>query len=38
MAKKEIRLIVASESQAAIIDHGADVDTQIKNLSYEDKA
>jgi hypothetical protein len=37
MAKKEIRLIVASESQAAIIDHGADVDTQIKNLSYEDK-
>jgi len=37
MAKKEIRMLVASEDVAGIIDHGADVDTQIKDLTDEDK-
>lgn len=38
MAKKEIRVITASEDVVGIIDHGADVDTQLKNLTYEDRA
>ena len=37
MAKKEIRMIVAAADVAGIVDHGADVDTQLKNLSFEDK-
>ena len=37
MAKREIRIITASSDVAAIIDRGADVDTQLKNLGYEDK-
>lgn len=37
MAKREIRAIQATEDIATVIDHGADVDTQIKNLTFEDK-
>jgi len=37
MAKKEIRVIVATGDVAGLIDHGSDVDSQIKNLTYEDK-
>ena len=37
MAKREIRAVTASEDVSAIIDHGYDVDTKIKNLSNEDK-
>ena len=37
MAKREIRAVTASEDISAIIDHGYDVDTKIKNLSNEDK-
>lgn len=37
MAKREVRSITASSDIAAIIDHGADVDTQIKKLGIEDK-
>src|SRR3990172_3896792 len=37
MAKKEIRSIKASEGVAGLIDHGYDVDVQIKNLTMEDK-
>lgn len=34
---KEIRMVSASADIAPLIDRGADVDTQIKNLTYEDK-
>ncbi len=34
---KEIRSFVASSDVASLIDRGSDVDTQIKNLTYEDK-
>ena len=37
MAKRDIRSFTASGDVAAIIDRGADVDTQIKNLGFEDK-
>jgi len=37
MAKREIRAVTADSDVAAIIDRGADVDTQIKTLSSEDK-
>lgn len=37
MPKKEIRLVTASVDEAAIIDRGADVKTQLDNLGYEDK-
>lgn len=37
MAKKEMRVIVASGDVAGLVDHGCDVDTQIKNLGFEDK-
>jgi len=34
---KEVRSIIASDDVAGLIDRGADVDTQLKNLTYEDK-
>lgn len=34
---KDIRIITASANMAALVDNGADVDTEIKNLTYEDK-
>ncbi len=37
MAKREIKAVTASADVAAIIDRGADVDAQIKNLGFEDK-
>lgn len=37
MAKREIKAVAASADVAAIIDRGADVDAQIKNLGFEDK-
>ena len=37
MPKKEIRIVTASEDVAAIIDRGAEVKTQLDNLTYEDK-
>jgi hypothetical protein len=37
MAKKEIRMIVAAEDVAGLVDHGSEVDTQLKNLGFEDK-
>jgi len=37
MAKRDIRKVAASSDVAAIIDRGADVNTQIKNLGFEDK-
>lgn len=37
MAKREIKAVEASADVAAIIDRGADVDSQIKNLGFEDK-
>jgi hypothetical protein len=37
MAKREIRAVEASSDVAAIIDKGADIDTQITNLGFEDK-
>lgn len=37
MAKKEIRAITASGDMVGIIDHGFDVDTSLKNLTFEDK-
>jgi hypothetical protein len=37
MAKKEIRMITASEDVASIIDQGSEIDTELKNLSYKDK-
>lgn len=37
MAKKEIRIITASEELAAVIDRGADLETQVENLTYESK-
>lgn len=37
MAKKEMRMIVASEDLAAIVDRGYDLDTEIKNKTFEDK-
>jgi hypothetical protein len=37
MAKKEIRRITASEDVAGLIDRGAEIDTELKNLSYQDK-
>lgn len=37
MAKREIKAVEASSDVAAIIDRGADIDTQIKNLGAEDK-
>jgi hypothetical protein len=39
MAKRDIRVVTASDSDVVgLIDHGADVDVQIKNLTSEDKA
>lgn len=37
MAKKDMRVIVASDSAVGLIDRGADVDVELKNLSFEDK-
>ena len=37
MAKREIKAVQASADVAAIIDRGADVDADIKNLGFEDK-
>lgn len=37
MAKKEIRMIVASEDLAAIVDRGYNLDTDMKNKTFEDK-
>ena len=37
MAKREIKAVEASSDVAAIIDRGADIDSQIKNLGFEDK-
>lgn len=37
MAKKEIRMVMASGDVAGIVDHGSEVDTQLKNLTFEDK-
>ena len=37
MAKREIKAVQASSDVAAIVDRGADVDVQIKNLGFEDK-
>jgi len=37
MAKKEIRVITASEDVASIIDQGAAVDVELKNLDFKDK-
>lgn len=37
MAKKEMRMIVASEDLAAIVDRGYNLDTDIKNNTFEDK-
>ena len=37
MAKREIRAVQADSDVAGLIDRGADVDTQLKNLGYEDK-
>lgn len=37
MAKKEIRMLTASGDMAAVVDRGSDLDTQIKNLTFEDK-
>lgn len=37
MAKSSIRVVTASSDEAAIIDRGADVKTQLDNLGYEDK-
>ena len=34
---KEMRLMVASDDISGLIDHGAEVDNQIKNLTFEDK-
>lgn len=36
MAKREIKAVTASADVAAIIDRGADVDAQLKNLKFED--
>lgn len=37
MAKKEIRKIEASEDVAGLIDRGAEIDAELKNLYYQDK-
>lgn len=37
MAKREIRAVKANEDVAGWIDRGADIDTQVKNLTFEDK-
>jgi hypothetical protein len=37
MAKKEMRMLVAAADMAGVIDHGAEIDTQLKNLTFEDK-
>jgi hypothetical protein len=37
MAKKEIRMILAKDSLALLIDRGASVDVELKNLTFEDK-
>lgn len=37
MAKRDIKAVTASADVAAIIDRGADVDAQLKNLGFEDK-
>lgn len=37
MAKKEVRILTASESMAKVVDRGADIDTEKKNLDFEDK-
>jgi hypothetical protein len=37
VAKKIMRAITASEDIAPVIDRGADVDNEIKNLTFEDK-
>lgn len=38
MVKKQIRSVIASADQAAIIDRGDRVKTELDNLTYEDKA
>lgn len=38
MAGSKIRLIEASEDVAALVDQGADVGVELKNLGYQDKA
>jgi len=38
MGKTSLRAITASEDMASLIDQGAEVDTEIKNLSFRDKA
>jgi hypothetical protein len=37
MAKQEIRKIVASSDIAGLIDRGAEIDTELKNLTFQDK-
>jgi len=37
MPKKEVRIIVAAEDVAAIIDEGSEVKTQLDNLTFKDK-
>jgi hypothetical protein len=36
-AKKEVRILKASEDMANLVDRGADIDTNLKNLGFEDK-
>ena len=38
MAKKEVRIVQASEDIKAMVDKGADIDIEMKNLTFEDKA
>ena len=37
MAKREIRAVKADMDIAAVIDRGADIDTKLKNLGFEDR-
>jgi hypothetical protein len=37
MAKREIRAVTAGDDIAGLIDRGSDIDTQVKNLTFEDK-
>lgn len=37
MAKREIRAVQADSDVSGIIDRGADIDNQLKNLGFEDK-
>ena len=38
MAKKENRIVEAPESIIGMVDKGVDVDIEMKNLTFEDKA